>query len=152
MKQLQHKHQTFRDSGSKATRQRLFILQAIDNLSGQFTPQGLHAHLRRTHPEIGLVTVYRTIKLFAENGLVCHIGQRGRSQSYARRPSDGLAQQHHHHLVCTQCQKLVDITSCGLEDMTQKLARDTGFAINEHHLEFRGLCCQCQRQSAGAKS
>jgi len=147
MNNVRHSHQLFRNNGNRATRQRRFILHAIENMSGQFTPQELHSLLQRTHPEIGLVTVYRTLKLLSEKNLLCTMGQNGRSQSYVRRPSCSSAQQHHHHLVCTRCKMVVDITSCGLESMEQKLAAATGFTISEHRLEFMGLCCQCQGEN-----
>ncbi|MCL2281146.1 MAG: transcriptional repressor [Dehalococcoidia bacterium] len=151
MNQLSYKRQTFHSNGRKATQQRLIILQAIENLQGQFTPQSLYSSLQQTHPEIGLVTVYRTLKLLVENNLVCHMGQHGRSQNYARSPNS-YPQQHHHHIICTQCNKVVDITHCKLEEMVQELARDTGFDINGHRLEFMGRCRQCQNTCQQTKS
>ena len=131
-------------NGCKATPQRLVILQAIDGMQAQFTPQELYQRLQQTHPDIGLVTVYRTLKMLALSGLVCRMGQCGRAQSYARRP-----QQHHHHLVCSGCNKVVDVVDCGLEKLEKRLAQDTGFIISDHHLEFVGLCRQCQTLASG---
>ena len=139
MTQLELKRRKLRGSGRKATPQRLSILEAIDGMQVQFTTQELYEKLQKKHPEIGLVTVYRTLNLAAESGLVCRMGNSGRSQSYARRP-----EAHHHHLVCTSCDKVVDIPSCGLAELEKKLASDTGFSISEHHVEFAGLCRQCQ--------
>jgi Fur family ferric uptake transcriptional regulator len=144
MKPLELKRRKLHDSGRKATPQRLSIIEAIESLRSQFTPQELYDRLRQKHPDIGLVTVYRTLKLLAESGLVCLMGHNGRSQSYARCPET-----HHHHLVCSGCNKVVDVTSCGLQEMERKLARDTGFTIKAHHLEFAGLCRQCQATTAG---
>lgn len=143
---LESKRRKFHSSGSKATPQRLSILEAVDGMRAQFTPQQLYERLHKRHPEIGLVTVYRTLKLLDDSGLVCRMGQSGRSQSYARRPHE-----HHHHLVCTGCNKVVDVASCGLRELGEKLARDTGFAISDHHLELMGLCRQCQAFATGEK-
>jgi Fur family transcriptional regulator, ferric uptake regulator len=126
-------------SGRKATPQRLAVLGAIDSMRERFTPRELYAGLHRTHPDIGLVTVYRTLNLLAEAGLICRMERTGKSQSYARRP-----EAHHHHLVCTACDKVIDVASCGLSALEKKLTEDTGFAISEHHLEFEGVCKQCQ--------
>jgi Fur family ferric uptake transcriptional regulator len=144
MTPLESKRRKLRGSGSKATPQRLSILEAIDGMRAQFTPQQLYDWLQKKHPGIGLVTVYRTLKLLDESGLVCRMGCSGRSQSYARRPHE-----HHHHLVCTGCNKVVDVASCGLRELGEKLARETGFAISDHHLEFMGLCRQCQALNPG---
>jgi Fe2+ or Zn2+ uptake regulation protein len=139
MTPLEIKRRKLHGSGCKATPQRLSILKAIDGMRAQFTPRQLYQRIQKNYPDIGLVTVYRTLNLLAETGLICRMERTGKSQSYARRP-----EQHHHHLVCAGCDKVVDIASCGLAELEQKLARDTGFAISEHHLEFMGLCQQCQ--------
>lgn len=141
---LEIKRRKLHGSGRKATPQRISILEAIDGMQAQFTPQQLYERLQKKHPEIGLVTVYRTLNLLAESGLVCRMGYSGRSQSYASRPRE-----HHHHLVCTGCNRVVDLASCGLLELEKKLAHDTGFAISDHHLEFEGLCRQCQTLAPG---
>jgi len=144
MTPLKIKRRKLHGSGHKATPQRLSILEAIDGMRAQFTPRQLYERLCKNHPDIGLVTVYRTLTLLAESGLVCRMGYSGRSQSYARRP-----QEHHHHLVCAGCDRVVDVSSCGLGELGEKLERDTGFAISDHHLEFVGLCRQCQALAPG---
>jgi len=146
MKLLGFERRKLHGSGRKATPQRLSILEAIDGMRAQFTPQQLYELLQKNHPNIGLVTVYRTLNLLAESGLVCRIGYCGKSQGFARRP-----QVHHHHLVCAGCDKVVDVSSCGLEEMEKKLASTTGFAISDHHIEFVGLCRQCQVVPGGTR-
>jgi Fur family ferric uptake transcriptional regulator len=144
---LEFNRRKLRGGGNKLTPQRIAILKAIDGMHSQFTPQELYRKLSKGNPEIGLVTIYRTLKLLAENGLVCLMGYNGRSQSYARSP-----EQHHHHLVCVGCDRVVDISGCGLDELEKKVARETGFAINGHHLEFTGRCGDCQAVSAGGMS
>ncbi|RJO60453.1 MAG: transcriptional repressor [Dehalococcoidia bacterium] len=141
---IELKRRKLHGSGCKATPQRLSVLEAVDGMRAQFTPQQLYERLQKQHPDIGLVTVYRTLKLLAESGLICRMGYSGRSQSYARRP-----QEHHHHLVCAGCDKVVNVSSCGLGEMERKLASETGFAISDHHLEFMGLCRQCRANAPG---
>ncbi len=131
--------QRLKVSGRKATPQRLAILAAVERMKSHFTPQQLREKLHRTHPDIGLVTVYRTLKLLADSGLVCRMERAGSAQTYARRPSE-----HHHHLVCTSCNRVVDVSSCGLRELEKKLAAETGFAIRDHRLEFEGICRECQ--------
>jgi Fur family transcriptional regulator, ferric uptake regulator len=126
-------------SGFKATPQRMAILAAVEEMASQFTPRQLLAKLRSKHPDIGLVTIYRTLKLLADSGLVCRMERSGAAQTYARSPSE-----HHHHLVCTSCNRVVDVESCGLRELEDKLAAETGFTILDHHVEFEGLCRECQ--------
>jgi Fur family ferric uptake transcriptional regulator len=141
---LEFKRRKLQGSGCKATPQRLHILEAVDCMKEQFTPQQLYEHLQKKSPDIGLVTVYRTLKLMAENFMICRIGYSGRSQSYARRP-----EVHHHHLVCECCNKIVNISSCDLGNLEKQLTRDTGFIINDHRLDFKGTCRQCLALNPG---
>ena len=53
---------------------------------------------------------------------------------------------HHHHLICSNCGKVVDFPSCELEEAQQSLSKQTGFRIDGHLLEFIGLCQACQKE------
>lgn len=138
MNPLQTKR-ALKNSGRKATPQRLAILAAIEGMKSTFTPQELYSGLQKSHPEIGLVTVYRTLKFLADGGMVCRMERGGKAQTYARR-----TEEHHHHLVCTACNKVVDVSSCGLAELEQRLSAETGFEISDHRLEFEGVCRQCR--------
>jgi len=134
--------------GFKATPQRLAVLRAIAGTSGYFTPQELHGDLKKKHPGLGLVTVYRTLSMLTGAGLVCQIESTGKSHIYARRSSA-----HHHHLVCQACARVVDFNDCELDGLAKRLGRQTGFAIEGHNLEFQGLCRDCRpRKRAIEKS
>jgi Fe2+ or Zn2+ uptake regulation protein len=88
-----------------------------------------------------LVTVYRSLKLLAETGLVCRIESQGQASRYARRPPS-----HHHHLVCAGCQRVVDFDQAETElaALEKRLALETGFTIQGHSLELHGLCLPCR--------
>ena len=124
--------------GLKATPQRLAVLQAIAGTSGYFTPQGLYENLKGQRDGVSLVTVYRALEALTEVGLVCQIESTGNAHIYARCSST-----HHHHLVCEECARVVEFNGCELENLAGKLARETGFEIYSHSLEFTGLCREC---------
>jgi Fur family ferric uptake transcriptional regulator len=138
MKEL--KPQRLKLNGYKATPQRRVILDAVNAIETHFTPQELYAKLLIHHPAIGLVTVYRTLKLLSHLGLVCEIESPRQAHRYARCSSE-----HHHHLVCDGCSKVVNFNHCQLEKLSRELACETGFSISGHHLEFTGLCAECQK-------
>ena len=97
--------------------------------------------VRQELPGIGLVTIYRTLEILAELGLICEVHTGGNCRSYLmRRPSE-----HHHHLICSDCGTVVDFTDCDLSRLEQRLHRETGFKIENHLLEFAGQCQNCQR-------
>ncbi len=129
-----------RQRGHKLTQQRRAILDAIADSPDHLTPAEIHEKVSRTRKDIGLVTVYRTIDLLAEMGLICEVHSGGSCRSYLlRRPSE-----HHHHLVCSGCGTVVDFTSCDLGGLEQRLSDETGFDISGHLLEFSGRCRSCQ--------
>jgi len=128
-----------RQNGYRLTPQRHAILRAIAGSHDHMTPAEICERVRKENPKVGLVTVYRVINLLTELKLVCRVNLRGNSQSYLmRRPLE-----HHHHLVCSQCGRVVDFTDCDLSYLEQRLSRETGFKIEGHLLEIYGRCPEC---------
>ena len=99
-----------------------------------------HAELITANPQIDRVSVYRTIALFVDIGIVVTVPH-GWKQHYELaapfRP-------HHHHLLCVKCGRVEDIQSNTLEEMVRNLARDQGFTVIHHTFEVSGLCNSCQ--------
>ncbi len=130
-----------REHGYKLTPQRRAVIKAIAGTREHMTPAELHEKVRRENPGIGLVTVYRTMELLADIGLICELHSGNNCRSYLlRRPAE-----HHHHLICSGCGQVVDFTGCDLSDIERRLSRDTGFEMESHLLEFLGRCPACQK-------
>ena len=129
-----------RQHGYKLTSQRRRLLSVIALSHEHLTPAALYERVQREYPDIGLVTVYRTLGVFTKLGLVCEVNVAGNRRSYLiRRPSG-----HHHHLICSECGAVTDFTDCDLGELEQRLSRETGFKIRSHSLEFMGRCQKCQ--------
>jgi len=127
----------FKDSGARLTSQRE---QAWDVFRAH--PAGLTITEAvgelETHG-IGLSTVYRTVALFEEMGLLKRVHDVGGEHRYvAGRPG------HFHPLVCRSCGVVVEFEACGMEAIEQQLTRDTGFTIEGHEIEVHGTCPKCQ--------
>jgi len=130
-----------RRQGYKLTPQRRAVLNAIATNQDHLTHAEIFDRVRREYPGIGLVTVYRTLDILTELGLICEVHSGGNCRSYLmRRP-----QEHHHHLVCSDCGTVTDFTNCDLSELEQRLSRETGFQVEGHLLEFTGRCRNCQR-------
>ena len=130
-----------RQHGYKLTPQRRRVLNVIGRSREHLTPAAIYEMVRQELPGIGLVTIYRTLEILAELGLICEVHTGGNCRSYLmRRPSE-----HHHHLICSDCGTVVDFTDCDLSRLEQRLHRETGFKIENHLLEFAGQCQNCQR-------
>ena len=130
--------------GYKITPQRRAILRVIVDSQEHLTPADIYERAHKEHPGIGLVTVYRTLDMLDELGLICEVHAKDGRRSYLlTRPSE-----HHHHLICSDCGKVVDFTGCRLGELEKRLSRETGFEVESHLLEFIGCCPSCQKAAS----
>ncbi len=128
-----------RQNGYKLTPQRRAIPTVIALSKEHLSPAAIYQEAHRAYPEVGRVTIYRTLEILAKLGLICEVHIGGRQRSFImRRPSE-----HHHHRVCSGCGRVVDFTSCRLDRLEHRLAQETGFEIDSHLLEMHGRCPQC---------
>ncbi|MEA1958748.1 MAG: transcriptional repressor [Chloroflexota bacterium] len=127
--------------GYKLTPQRRAVISAIAGSSNHVTPAELCERARSEHPKVSLVTVYRTLKILSDLGLICEMHTEGISHSYLLRRPD----EHHHHIVCSDCGLVVDFTECDLSGLERQLSSETGFEMEHHLLEFIGRCPGCRR-------
>jgi Fur family ferric uptake transcriptional regulator len=126
-------------TGLKATRQRERIVRAFLAAGRHVSAEELHRRIRATDPGIGLVTVYRTLKLLRAAGLAT---ERQFGDAYARfdpRPADSP----HHHLICTVCGQIAEFEDQTLAAVARKVRRARGFIVTEQRLELYGLCRDC---------
>jgi Fur family ferric uptake transcriptional regulator len=126
--------------GYKITAQRRKVINAIMESREHLTPAAIYERVKREHKGIGLVTIYRTLEILIEMGLICEMHAGGSCRSYLMRsPSE-----HHHHLICSDCGTVIDFTNCDLGGLERRLAKETNFKINGHLLEFLGQCRKCR--------
>ncbi|MFC1871205.1 Fur family transcriptional regulator [Chloroflexota bacterium] len=130
---------SLRRHGYKLTPQRRVIIQALAATQDHLTPAELYERVHRENPNIGLVTVYRTIEILTKLELLCELHAGGSCHSYTI-----SAPGHHHHMICSGCGAVVDFAGYDLANLEQKLSRETGFKIKDFLLEFTGLCRACQ--------
>ena len=131
-----------RQHGYKLTPQRRAVVRVIVSSQDHLTPANIYKKVRQDLPNIGLVTIYRTLEILAKLGLICelHAGDSCRSYTIS-------ALGHHYHLICSNCGTVVDFPGFELGGVERNLSRETGFRIDGHLLEFIGLCQACQKES-----
>ena len=130
-------------SGLRLTHPRQVVMSVLEVASIPLSPQSIHQRSLDAQQEIGLVSVYRTLDLLTELGLVRRVHGHDDCQGYVL-ASPG----HHHHVVCRQCEAAVEFT--GMEDLSplvDRIQEQTGFTIDEHLLQFYGLCPACQEKA-----
>jgi Fe2+ or Zn2+ uptake regulation protein len=126
----------FNKTGLRFTLQREAVWRLFESDSTGFTIARATATL--TLQKIGQATVYRTIKALQDMGYLKWVhDQSGEHRFVASRPG------HSHMLVCRLCSKAVECSDCDLSVLEKLIARQTGFAVEGHHLEFFGLCPEC---------
>jgi len=124
-----------RQHGYKLTPQRRAVIQVVTSSNDHLTPNDIYGKIRDICPGTGLVTIYRTMEILAELGLICEVHSGGSCRSYTMG-----SQQHHHHLICSNCGTVVDFTGHYLDNLEKTLSEESGFRIDGHLLEFIGLC------------
>ena len=132
-------------SGLKSTRQRDRIVHAFFDAGRHVSAEELYHRIRTEDASIGLVTVYRTLKLLQEAGLA-----KGRQFGDAYKRFDpSPADRPHDHLICTRCGKIQEFADASLHTLRERVARSRGFTVTEHRLELYGFCRDCARLNKG---
>ena len=125
--------------GLKSTNQRELILDEFLRAGSHLSTEELYLRLRKKNPRIGYATVHRTLKLFAECGIA---EQRHFGDGQARYEASAH-DEHHDHLICVSCGKIVEFEDSRIEELQIEVAREHGFAIERHRLELYGCCLDC---------
>ena len=125
------------EHGLKRTTQRDVILDAFLKAQGHVSSEDLYQTIREVNPRIGYTTVYRTMKLLVDAGLAVE-----------RHFDDGVTRyeiehEHHDHLVCTKCGKIIEFECQMIEHAQQDIADKYGFRVLRHRHELYGLCESC---------
>lgn len=130
-----------RSAGHRVTPQRLLILDAVCEGSGHTTLGEVYARVRRVDPAIDRSTLYRTLKLFVDLGLLVS-ADTGDGETYY----EIAKRHHHHHLVCRHCRQEQEIEHTLLQTMFDQVFQQYGFKADTDHLVLFGLCSECASQ------
>ena len=128
-------------AGLKTTRQRRHIVQAFFDAGRHLTAEQLYQQLQDQDPGIGLVTVYRTLKLLREAGMATG---RKFGDAYTRFDPTPVDRPHD-HLICIRCGRIQEFEDPSLYTLRARAARRQGFTVTEHRLDVYGLCRDCAR-------
>jgi Fur family transcriptional regulator, ferric uptake regulator len=107
--------------------------------SSDLTAQALHARLRAAGEPTGLATVYRTLSLLANEGVIDTIAHNPGELCYR-----WCGDEHHHHLVCSNCHRVVEVGDCELGSWLDRVSARHGFVATAHRLEVAGVCGACR--------
>jgi Fur family ferric uptake transcriptional regulator len=131
-----------RRRGYRLTPQRQLVLEAVDSLE-HATPDDILTEVRKTASGVNISTVYRTLELLEELGLVshAHLGHGA--------PTYHLADRHHHmHLVCRDCATVIEADIAEAAPLTDRLRGTFGFETDMKHFAIFGRCRDCSAKAA----
>ncbi len=131
---------TFRNSGYRATPQRIAISRYILRNHEHPTAQRTYQEVKKTHPTVSLATIYTTIKILKETGLICELNL---SQSQTRYDPNV---EPHAHLVCLQCGSITDWMDPIMPKLVNQVSRNANFTVIGSSFDLEGICMSCDRR------
>lgn len=131
--------------GYKLTPQRRAIVDTIIQNEGKhLTAEEIYDEVKKDCPEIGLATVYRTIILLEEMGVIYKLDLEDGCSRYELAHDD--EEHRHHHLVCNKCGKVFEVEADLLDELEEEIETKYGFKILDHTVKFFGICKDCRNE------
>jgi Fur family transcriptional regulator, ferric uptake regulator len=129
------------EGGRRRTEQRVIVAEALASAKRALSAQELYERVRVAHPGIGRATVYRALEAQVEDGMASRFERDGHISAYI-----ACDPEHHHHLVCTSCQRVEDVAEDVVAPMLASVGRRHDFQVDHAALDFYGLCPSCRRR------
>ncbi len=119
--------------GVRLTEQRKLVAQVMSNLEDHPDVDELHKRINKLDPKISIATVYRTVKLFEESGIVAKHDFKGNKARYEQSP-----QEHHDHLIDINTGEIIEFVNQDIEKLQKQVAEKLGYKLVDHRLELYG--------------
>ncbi|MDP4092966.1 MAG: Fur family transcriptional regulator [Bacillota bacterium] len=132
-----------KEKGYKLTTQRQVILDVMIEHQGQhLSTDEVYSLVKEKHPEIGLATVYRTLLLLDELGIVHKLDL---DDEFSRYELNTDTKDHrHHHLICMRCGSVIGMEEDLLDELEQQIRDKYNFLVTDHRVKFYGICQKCR--------
>ena len=134
--------------GLKFTAQRRMVMEAALQMKRHFEAEDVVARLRRRRPRVSRATVYRTLPLLVQAGLVREVHSADLHAHY----ENIMVKDHHDHLVCTRCGTVKEFVDPRIEKLQLEVCAERGFRPLRHRMEVLGVCRQCLRKAKRSKA
>ena len=131
-----------KDLGYRMTPQRLAVIKVLSESTQHPTAEEVYTQVRIGFPTTSLATIYKTIALLKGIGEISELHFKDDSNRY-----DGRQRSPHPHLVCRECNRILDVEIADLTGLSEQLERSSGFDRIMPRLDFFGICPDCQRNS-----
>ena len=128
--------------GLRLTKEREAIVAGALSRRGHFDLEELHQALRKTGRKVSRASVYRTLPLLLDAGLIEQVEKTAKHAHYEHTHGG-----HHDHMLCTSCGRVIEFYSEALEKLQEKLCRAESFQGTTHTLEIKGYCKRCRKKT-----
>ena len=125
--------------GYRLTPQRLMVVQAVEAADSHISAEEIYLQIRAIYPHMNISTVYRTLELLSERGLVTETDMGDGRVRY-----HSIGKGHHHHLVCQKCGATIDVEESTLSPLWDEIGQRYHFEVDMKHLALFGLCSKCR--------
>ncbi|MBN2482817.1 MAG: transcriptional repressor [Candidatus Omnitrophica bacterium] len=143
----------FQGRGYRMTVPRQVILEVLSGTEKHLSAEDIYLAVQKSYPHVGLTTVYRTLELLADMGVLFKFDFGDRRARYELAEEFQVKKGHHHHLVCTRCKRVIDYTEFIdqekelLEKTERGLMEKYDFSIEKHLIQFYGTCGKCRKKT-----
>ena len=129
-----------KEKGLKFSQTRIDILKFFLKSKTHLSAEELYNKISKKIPNIGLSTVYRNLKLFCE----CNLAQVLKLNDGIVRYEPSDPDDHHDHLICVKCGKILEILNTKIEKLQVEIAKDNNFILQSHRMDLYGVCKSCK--------
>ncbi|MDA8227907.1 MAG: Fur family transcriptional regulator [Desulfitobacterium hafniense] len=131
-----------RNHSYKLTPQRQTILKTfLENIDQHLSAEDVYQLVKNQYPDIGIATVYRTLDILAELGI---LQKNDFGDGRSRYEFSSRNEHHHHHLICLRCGEVAEFDDDLLESLEAVIFKRSQFKVMDHDLKFFGYCQKCQ--------
>ncbi len=128
-------------NGYRLTNARKAVVETVARAESALNPLDVYEQAKAAYPDLGLVTVYRTLEILEELHLIQRVHQPDGCNAYLPH-----AEGHQHLIICQKCGKAEYFEGENLDDWFAQVAGEHGFTVNEHWLQLFGLCSECSKK------
>jgi Fur family transcriptional regulator, ferric uptake regulator len=132
---------TIKQKGLKYTKQREIIFETLLNTDKHLTAEELYTKVMADYPEenIGIATVYRALAFLEESNLISSISLNKDGKKF-----ESNTKEHHDHLICTKCDKIIEFVDEDIEKKQETIAKKYNFTLTDHTMYLYGICKECK--------
>ena len=129
------------EKGLKFTKERIAVLKEVFSSHSHFEPENLYLRIKASGSKASRASVYRTLSLLVESGLVEKVTRTEKSNVYEHT----FGHSHHDHMICDGCGSIIEFYSEKLENLQKEICVGNGFDGRSHTLEIHGYCTECKK-------